>query len=101
MSSFFKSKKEIAPKQIRGCRQKESAYFFSGQGAIEMNVTAIHEHVLAGDVTGLSGRNEKQGHGRDLLRLGHSLAQGNFRDDVPELLLRIGKRADPLLVQRS
>src|SRR5215510_10654254 len=72
----------------------------SRQRAVEMDVAAVDENVLAGDVAGLR-RNQEQHHGRDFLGLRHALAERNFRNDVLELLFGIGKRAEPPLVERS
>src|SRR5580700_1628543 len=70
-----------------------------GQSAIEMSIAAVNEHVLPGDMRGLR-RNEKQHHGGDFVWLSHALAQRYLRNDVRQLLLRIRKCADPLLVER-
>src|SRR5690348_1999065 len=68
------------------------------QSAIEMDVAAVNENMLASNVAGLR-RNEKQNHGGDFFGLRHALAEWNFGDDMLQFFLRIGKRAEPPLVK--
>src|SRR5690242_3812384 len=65
-----------------------------------MDVTAVNENMLAGDMAGL-WRNQEQNHGGNFVGLGHAFAERNFGDDVLKFFLGVGKRVQPPLVKRS
>ncbi len=64
-----------------------------------MHVTAVHIHVLPGDVRSLRG-NEKHDHRGDFVGRRHSFFERNLSGDRLELRFRVRKFAEPLLVER-
>src|SRR5215469_5401857 len=71
----------------------------SGQRSVQMHVPAVHEPMLASDVSSLLRKQKDRGVG-DLRGLGHSGVEWNLRNDLLEFFFRIGKRAQPLPVER-
>ena len=71
----------------------------SAQGTVEVNVAAIDEQKLCGDVGGL-GREKEKSHGGNFFGLRHSFAKRYFRDDLLQLFFRVRQTAEPLFVER-
>src|SRR5690349_4834723 len=74
------SEKQI-PRFARDDTKTRFSSHLLSQSAIEMHITAVDEYVLARNVASLR-RNQKQNHRRNFLRLRHSFAERNLRDDV-------------------
>src|SRR5580658_10827101 len=68
-----------------------------GQVSVEVHVTAVHIHVLPGDMRRLRG-DQKHNHRSDLIRCRHSFLKGNPGRDGFEFRLGVWKFAKPLLV---
>ena len=70
-----------------------------GKRAVQVRVSGVNENMLGRDVARLLG-NQEQDHRGDLRGRGHAPAQRYLRHDFRELLLRIVKSCEPLLVER-
>src|SRR5216684_5475350 len=74
----------------RGGRLRHLFFLRSSVGAIEVDVAAVDEKMLAGDVRGLTGNQEENLRG-NLVGARHAAFQRNLGNDGSELLLLVGK----------
>src|SRR5262249_54756383 len=71
----------------------------SGKGAVQVDIAAVHEKLLACGVAGLFGEQKDYGMG-DFFGGGHAVAEGDFAFDARAGGGGIGKFREPGLIER-